>query len=136
MLRRGRKRSIALAVLAAILTLASTVIGYVDDRIFDADAFAGLVRESLDEAEIRNYLADEIADAILDVAPDAAAGGTAIRDLTATLLEASFAQSLVEASARDLHRTVFDDDTDSMVLFVSNGRIFPLLVRTRRLMRF
>ena len=120
MLRRGRKRSIALAVLAAILTLASTVIGYVDDRIFDADAFAGLVRESLDEAEIRNYLADEIADAILDVAPDAAAGGTAIRDLTATLLEASFAQSLVEASARDLHRTVFDDDTDSMVLFVSD----------------
>ena len=120
MLGRGRKRSIAFAVLAAILTLASTVIGYVDDRIFDADAFAGLVRESLDEPEIRNYLADEIADAILDVAPDAAAGGTAIRDLTATLLEANFAQSLVESSARDLHQTVFDDDSDSMVLFVSD----------------
>lgn len=120
MLGRGRKRSIAFAFLAAVLTLASTVLGYVNDRVFDADAFAGLVRESLDEPEIRNYLADEIADAILVAAPDAAAGGTAIRDLTATLLEADFAQSLVEASARDLHRTVFDDDTDSMVLFVSD----------------
>lgn len=120
MLGRGRKRSIAFAVLAAVLTLSSTVLGYVDDRVFDADAFAGLVREALDEPEIRNYLADEIADAILVAAPDAAAGGTAIRDLTATLLEADFAQSLVEASARDLHRTVFDDDADSMVLFVSD----------------
>ena len=119
-LGRGRKRSIALAVLAAILTLGSTVLGYVNDRVFDADAFAGLVREALDEPEIRNYLADEISDAILDAAPDAAAGGTAIRDLTATLLEADFAQGLVEASARDLHRTVFDDDADSMTLFVSD----------------
>ncbi|MEM7286803.1 MAG: hypothetical protein AAF480_10670 [Actinomycetota bacterium] len=119
-LGRGRKRSIALAVLATVLTLASTVLGYVNDRVFDADAFAGLVREALDEPEIRNYLADEVADAILDAAPDAAAGGTAIRDLTATLLEADFAQSLVEVSARDLHRTVFDDDEDSMLLFVSD----------------
>lgn len=120
LLGRGRKRSIAVAVAATLLTLASTVLGYVDDRVFDADAFAGLVREALDEPEVRNYLADEIADGILEAAPDAAAGGTAIRDLTATLLQADFAQSLVELSARDLHRTVFDDDADSMVLFVSD----------------
>ncbi len=117
---RSRRLSIGLAVVAAVLTLASTVIGYVNDRVFDSDAFAGLTRDSLESPEIRNFLADEIADEILRVAPDAAVAGTAIRDLTATLLETDFAQGLVETSARDLHRTVFDDDADSMLLFVSD----------------
>lgn len=117
---RSRKISILMAVFAAALTLASTLLGYLDDRVFDSNAFAGLAHQSLEDAEIRNYLAGEIADEILRVAPDAAAGGTAIRDVTAMLLETDFVQRLVESSARDLHRTVFSDYADSMLLLVSD----------------
>lgn len=118
--RRHRTVSIVLAAVGGILVLAATVLGYLEDRIFDSDAFAAFVSEALDEPEVRNYLADEIADEILLVAPDAAAGGTAIRDLTATLLEAEFTRGIVESSARDLHQTIFDDGADSILLLISD----------------
>lgn len=116
----GRWASIAMAVLGAVFTLISTLLGYVDDRFFDADAFAGLMREALDEPDVRNYIADETAAQILLAAPDAAVTGSAIRDLTATLLEADFAQGIVEAAARDLHRAALDDKSDTTTLFISD----------------
>ncbi len=109
-----------MAVLAGCFTLSASLIGYADGRVFDSDGFASLVGDTMSQAEVRDFLADAINEEILRLAPDAAAGGTIIRDLTASILDTDAARALVETAARELHSTVFDENSDSALLTVSD----------------
>jgi len=100
--------------------LSASLIGYADSRVFDSDGFAGLVGDTMSRAEVRDFLADAINEEILRLAPDAAAGGTIIRDLTASVLDTDAARALVETAARELHSAVFEENSDSALLTVSD----------------
>ena len=118
--RRGRAWSVSFAALATVLLVSTSMLAYVGQRLFDTDTFVSFIGDSLDEPEVRDFLADTISDQILAAAPDAAAGGTILRDVTAAILGTDAVKNLIEAAARDLHRTIFDDKGDSTVLVLSD----------------
>ena len=117
----GRRNiSRVLAVLAFAFGVLATLFVYAQDRIFDADAFAAMASASLSEPSINEYLADRIAEQILVEIPDLAVAGSLVEDVTASTLRSSTAATIVEVSARDVHQTVFDENSDSVALEVSD----------------
>ena len=117
----GRRNiSRVLAVLAFAFGVLATLFVYAQDRIFDADAFAAMASSSLSEPSINEYLADRIAEQILVEIPDLAVAGSLVEDVTASTLRSSTAATIVEVSARDVHQTVFDENSDSVALEVSD----------------
>lgn len=103
--------------------VATSVLGYGSSQILDEDAFASLLSESLDEAEVRSLLAEKAIDVALDASNADAALAAALPDeisLIATpaielskptvaeagaaLLGVDSVGTSVEAAARSVHR--------------------------------
>jgi len=106
----------ALSAITAILGIASTLMVFSQDRIFDADSFATTTASALEDPAVNAYLAERTSDALILKAPDLAIGGPVLTNVIGSVLESTPAVRVVERSAAAAHHTLFGDSGDSLVL--------------------
>jgi hypothetical protein len=118
-----RAVSWVLAVLAAgALTLAVSAI-FAERNVFDADGFAARTEQTLESDAVSAELARRLSDAAVDAYPDLIAVRPLVTSAAEGVVRSSAFRSLVRAAARDLHRSIFDQDASTVTLTVVDAGV-------------
>ena len=111
----------ALAVLAGLVLLTAIVAGYANDAFFDSDEFAERATAALDDDAVRTEIATRVTD---DIVLNADRDLVAFRPLIESVVEGvtggSVFQSAFRAGTADLHRTIFEEDADTVTLALAD----------------
>ena len=105
-----------LAVLAAVLVCASAITGYVHRAVLNPEQFANRAVASLDEPAVREFLGARIAEAAVQQAPDLVAVQPLIRGAATSVTGRAPFRSIFRSAVRDVHRTVLEQDRDTVLL--------------------
>ncbi|HMJ35103.1 MAG TPA: hypothetical protein VK501_14425 [Baekduia sp.] len=112
----------ALVVLASVLLLAATLAGYARRALLDGDQFASRATATLQDPAVRTVVAERVTDRL--VQGDRGADLLAVRPLIASAVSGVVGGgafgSLFHRAALDVHRAVFDQDRDTVVLTVAD----------------
>jgi hypothetical protein len=112
-------RTLAIAA-AAALTLA-LVAGYVRRAAVDSDQFSNRATAALKDDSVRSLLAEKITDeVVLKHESDLIAARPIIESLTSSLIGSRAFTSLFRAGVRDVHRTIFNRDQDTVTLTLAD----------------
>jgi len=108
-----------LAPLAAIVLLVTLLTGYANRVLFDSDRFADHVVAALSDDAVRDEVAVKITDeVVLRADRDLVALEPVIEGAAGEIVGAKAFQGLVRAAVRDLHRSIFKKDRDTIALTV------------------
>jgi hypothetical protein len=114
--RRSRSAS-ALALLSAALLLIAIVAGYASSQLFDSDHFADRATSVLDDSAVRSEIATRVTD---DVVINADSNLVAFRPVIESVVDGVVGggafQSLFRSAVRDVHRSIFHRNRDSVTL--------------------
>ena len=105
-----------LAVLAAVLLCAATLVGYVHRALLDPDRFADRSAAALSDPAVRDFVAARITDAVVQRDPDLVAVQPLIRSAASSLVGGQAFRGIFRAAVRDVHRTVIEHDRDTVLL--------------------
>jgi hypothetical protein len=119
----GTRRSAAalLAALAALALLVAVVAGYANDAFFDSQEFSERATAALGDDAVRAEVATRVTD---DIVLNADRDLVAFRPLIESVVEGvtggSVFQSAFRAGVADLHRTIFEQDADTVTLALAD----------------
>jgi hypothetical protein len=110
-----------LAVLAAVAITLALVAGYVRRAAVDSDQFANRATAALEDDSVRSLLAQQVTDeVVLKHESDLIAARPIIESLTSALIGSPAFTNLFRAGVRDVHRTLFNRDKDTVTLTVAD----------------
>ncbi|MEJ5254805.1 MAG: hypothetical protein WHS89_05590 [Acidimicrobiales bacterium] len=116
-----RLGSTALAVVAAFALLATIVVAWVDDAVFDGGEFARRTTTMLESTTVRHALAEEITDQLIESTPVL----VAFRSLLVTAVEDVIAtdgfRRVFESAVRTAHRIVFTESGERFIVDLSKS---------------
>ena len=116
-MRRGRTiPTVGLAGIAALALLAALVLGYASRAFFDADRFADRATAALRDEAVSDEVATRVADELVKADPDLVAVQPVLQSVTGGIVTGGAFQSLFAAAVADLHRTVFEQDQDTLTM--------------------
>ena len=98
-----------LRTVVAVSIAAFALLGYASNQVFDGDEFAGLVSRSLEDADVRELLANKAVDVAVDASDADAALAAALPDEVA--LVATPAIELVKPTVADAGASLLGNDT-------------------------
>ena len=111
-----RAASWALAVLAAVALTVGVLAIFAQRNVFDADGFADRTEETLRSDAVSAELARRLTDAAIRAQPDLIAVRPLVTGAAEGVVRSAAFRSLVRAAARDVHRSVFDQDANTVTL--------------------
>jgi hypothetical protein len=120
----GRLRngiSVALVVLGGVATLAAATAGFANHVLVDRDGFADKVTEAVKEPAVSQELADRLANAIVDAAPNAVAGQRLIEDTGQSVIASGALDAIVHRAALFMHDQAFTQQGENLVLDIADG---------------
>ena len=109
-----------LAVLAALALTAGVVAIYADRAVFDADGFADRVDAALRSDAVSEELGERLTDEAISAQPDLVAVRPLLDGVAQTIVRGAAFRSLARGAARDVHRSVFDQDAATVTLTVAD----------------
>jgi hypothetical protein len=119
----GTRRTAAglLAALTALVLLVAVVAGYANDAFFDSQEFSERATAALDDDAVRSEIATRVTD---DIVLSADRDLVAFRPLIESVVEGvtggSVFQSAFRAGVADLHRTIFEQDANTVTLALAD----------------
>src|SRR4051812_38319523 len=113
----------ALAVLAAVALTAAVVLVFTDRNVFDADGFSGRTEQSLRSDAVTAELARRLTDEAISAQPDLVAVRPLVLGAAEGVVRSSGFRSLVRAAARDVHRSIFDTNANTVTLTVVDAGV-------------
>ncbi len=119
----ARSRSIAasvLAVLAVVALLAAALSGYFAHAILDADQFSDRAASALASDAVSEELGSEVADELVSGNPDLIAVRPVIEQVIAGAVRTRAFQDVFGAAVRDLHRSLFERDANTVALTLAD----------------
>jgi hypothetical protein len=118
-----RAGSWTLAVVAAVaLTLAAVAL-FAERNVFSADGFADRTEETLRSDAVSAELARRLSDAAIRAQPDLVAVRPLVAGAAEGIVRSAAFRSLVRAAARDVHRSVFDSDANTVTLTIVDAGV-------------
>ena len=106
-----------LVVAAPVLLVAAALAGYASHALFDSDRFANRVAASVQASGVRTVIAERVTDRlVLANQPDLIAARPIIASAVSGLVGGDAFASLFRRAVRDVHRTVFARDEDTVTL--------------------
>jgi hypothetical protein len=120
---QGTRRIAAptLAVLAALVLLATVVVGYANDAFFDSEEFADRATAALNDDAVRAEVATRVTDdVVLHAQADLIGVRPVIESVVDGLVGGSVFQSVLRSGVRDAHRAVFDKDANTVTLTLAD----------------
>lgn len=115
-LRRAATR--ALTILGVVALVGGATLSRVYRPLFDSDAFADRIEESLSDTRVSDYLAEEITDAVLREKPDLSAVHPVLRSAAVAVVSSDAFRSIVHVTARRVHATVMSKGGNDLLLSV------------------
>jgi hypothetical protein len=125
--------AIALAVAGLIMILASTIVLFVRENVWDRDGFATNVVEAFRDDAVATYASSAIVEqVVLGVNEDLIAGQAAIEQILPTVLESDAARPIIYVAAQEVHDTLFAPNTQTHLLNLADiGSIVGAYLRFR-----
>lgn len=127
--RQRRARRIAapaLIVLGALFLLLGELQLYAARTIFDSEDFARRATSTLEEPEVRSFVAARVTDEIVGASPDLVAARPLIDSATDAIVGSAPFASLFRVAVQDLHRSVFDEDKDTVTLGIADSGVLVI----------
>jgi hypothetical protein len=126
-----RAAALTMVVLAAVLLAGAAIAWYADDTLVDDQEFATRVTSSLDDADVRDVVADQIVTGLTSSAvPDALIVRPLIVPLVAAVADAPVFRRTVHRALTSRHRALVRGDTTfSVQLPLGEGTLFEGLRR-------
>jgi len=122
--RRRRRAATILGSLAAVGLLLSLLLGYAWRAVFDSDQFANRAAHALESDPVRTLAAEKLTDeVILRAAPDVIAARPLIESAASSIVGGNAFTSLFRSGVRDVHRSVFSGERDTVTLTVANAAV-------------
>ncbi|MGH7726291.1 MAG: hypothetical protein ACREOU_12765 [Candidatus Eiseniibacteriota bacterium] len=125
---QGRARRIASTVcgtLGILLIFISALLGYARRSVFDERAFASHIATGLRDPRVSEFVAEEIADAVIKASPDLVGVRPIIAGLTRSIVSSAPFRAAAKRSARTLHHAIMTGTARDVVLSVKDvGALF------------
>jgi hypothetical protein len=118
-----RATSWVLALLAAVALTIAVAAVFAQRNVFDADGFADRTEQTLQSDAVSGELARRLSDAAVDAYPDLVAVRPLVTSAAEGVVRSAAFRSLVRAAARDVHRSVFDRDANTVTLTVVDAGV-------------
>jgi len=115
-------------VVGMIAGLGGVFAIYVLDTVLDGDDFATRTVDALSDPVVGELIAEKVIDQIVNAKPNALAARPLLEQVVARVVSGPAFRSIYEAAIRDLHRTIFFGDTDTIAVRLTD---MVLLVRTQ-----
>ena len=116
-----RTAAAVLAALAALLLLVAVAVGYANDAFFDSQEFAERATAALDDEAVKSEVANRVTDDIvLRADADLVAFRPLIESVVSGVAGGSVFQSAFRAGVADLHRTIFEEDANTVTLALAD----------------
>jgi hypothetical protein len=110
-----------LAALAALALLVAVVAGYANDAFFDSQEFSERATAALGDEAVRIEVANRVTDDIvLNADQDLVAFRPLIEGVVDGVVGGSVFQSAFRAGVSDLHRAIFEQDTNTVTLTLAD----------------
>ncbi|HEX2468653.1 MAG TPA: hypothetical protein VHJ54_10655 [Solirubrobacterales bacterium] len=113
--------SLVLAILAAIALLGALVTEYASQALFDSDNFSNRAATALSDeavdAEIGRRVTDDL---ILHAERDLVAARPILEEVVSGLVSSGAFQSLFRSAVRDVHRSIFSGDQNTVTLTLAD----------------
>jgi hypothetical protein len=135
MTERGRRLVVrSLVVAASAVMVLALVAGYARRAVFDSDQFANRATAALRDDSVRELIAERITDDIvLANAADLITARPIIQSAASGVVGSGAFTGLFRSAVRDVHRTVFDRDRDTVTLTVADvGTVLAAAVEKLR----
>ena len=124
-----RRAAVYLLIAAGILfAVLGTAAVYIRDSVIDSDEAAERAVDALSRPEVRNVISSTVVDQLVIAAPDTLAARPLLEQVVSGALSAPGFRSVYETAIRDLHRTVFLGETDTLTVKLSD---MVLVVKTQ-----
>jgi len=114
---------VAASILVALATIALAVAVltlYVSVNIFDPDRFADRVTSVLEQPDVREAVASEVAGGISKVEPDLIGARPLLETATEAIAGSPAFEQLLRGAVADLHRTFFGSEKDTVALSLAD----------------
>ena len=108
----------ALAVIGVVLIAASAALLLVRRSLFDSDAFARRLADSLDDRRVSAYIADELTRAVLREKPDLVAVRPILLATAQGVVASDPFQSIVRTTARQAHSVALSQGGRNVLLSI------------------
>jgi hypothetical protein len=119
----GRARGVASVVcgaLGVLLIFSAFLLGYMARSLFNDRAFADRVAASLENPPFAEYVAEQIADAVIKVKPDLVGLRPVLVGAGRSVVSSAPFRAAVRRGARTMHHAVMSGTTKSLVLSVQD----------------
>ena len=117
---RSRRLQRWVLLTVGVIALACAMLGsYARLTLADSDEFALRVDAALDDPLVRQELSQATVDLLVNREPELVTIQPLLVDIVEGVLATDAASSLLSAAVRDLHRTLFTDSDDTVLLEVS-----------------
>ena len=124
-----RRAAVYLLIAAGILfAVLGTAAVYIRDSVIDSDEAAERAVDALSRPEVRSVISSTVVDQLVIAAPDTLAARPLLEQVVSGALSAPGFRSIYETAIRDLHRTVFLGETDTLTVKLSD---MVLVVKTQ-----
>lgn len=124
-----RRAAVYLLIAAGILfAVLGTAAVYIRDSVIDSDEAAERAVDALSRPEVRSVISSTVVDQLVIAAPDTLAARPLLEQVVSGALSAPGFRSVYETAIRDLHRTVFLGETDTLTVKLSD---MVLVVKTQ-----
>ena len=111
----------ALACAASLLLVLALVAGYARRAAFDSEQFSNRATAALQDDSVRALLAQRITDdVVLERQADLIAARPIIESVASVVVGSSAFTGLFRSAVRDVHRSVFERDRDTVTLAVTD----------------
>jgi hypothetical protein len=118
-----RAASWALALLAAVALTLGVLALFANRTVFSADGFADRTEATLQSDAVSAELARRLTDAAIGAQPDLIAVRPLVTSAAEGVVRSAAFRSVVRAAARDVHRSVFDQDASTVTLTVVDAGV-------------
>lgn len=113
MRRAGIAALITAGIICGLLGLLSV---YIRDAVLDSDEAAERAVDALSRPEVRDVISRTVVDQIVTAAPDTLAARPLLEQAVPVVLGTPAFTAVFETAIRDLHRTMFRGDTDTLTV--------------------
>jgi hypothetical protein len=112
--------SYLLAIACAVLITLAVGRWWMSDAIYDDDRFAGTAVKVVEREDVRDELRRIVVNQVIEQQPDLVSARPIIETVVDTALRSKAFEGIIARAARELHRTTFETDQQSLLLNVSD----------------
>ncbi len=109
-----------LTVIAVLALLGALISGYFAVAVLDADQFADRASAALETEAVGTEIGDRVSEQLIEASPNLISVRPVLREVIAGIARSKAFRDLFRLAARDVHRSLFDEDANTVTLTLAD----------------